>query len=206
MSVRRGVLAALAVVALIAAGSSLAAAVNRPLKPTITGFSPKRGVFGTKVTITGTHFGGATVLFNGNQAASVAVNRAGTRITATVPVPEDEDAVVTGPIAVLTHGGATQTVASFRLVQQQSGPYVFPRPRITGFSPSHGKPGTKVTVAGAGFGGATAVTFDGVSAKAYTVPSDARIAATVPARAKTGKITITTAGGTASSAASFAIP
>jgi hypothetical protein len=201
----RGALTVLAVVALVVAGSALAGTARKPPKPTITAFSPKKGTYGTKVTITGAHLAGATVLFNGNQAASVVVNATGTRVTATVPVPDDEDAVVTGPIAILTRGGATQTTAIFTLAQQQRGPYVFPQPRILGFTPSHGRSGTKVIITGVGFGGATAITFAGVEAASYTVPADTKISATVPANAKTGKISITTAGGTATSSSSFSI-
>jgi hypothetical protein len=200
-SIHRGLLSALAVSVLVLAAPGLA----RPPKPIVASFSPKTGSYGTRVTIVGSHLARATVLFNGNQATTVTVNRFGTRAIATVPVPDDEDGVVTGPIAVLTPGGATQTAASFKLVQQNTAPYQFPQPRIVAFTPSLGEPGTKVTVTGAGFGGATSVAFAGVEATTYTVPSDTRISTTVPAKAKTGKIIITTAGGTATSLSSFRI-
>ena len=60
-------------------------------------------------------------------------------------------------------------------------------------------------VTGAGFGGATSVTFAGVEATTYTVPAATRISVTVPAKAKSGKIGITTAGGTATNSSSFTI-
>ena len=124
-------------------------ALARPPKPVVTGFSPTKGPYGGKVTIAGSHLARATVMFNGN-LASVSVNRAGTRITATVPVPDDRDGVVTGPIAVVTPGGATQTVARFTLVREQSSSGGYAQPRITGVSPARAKPGSTVTIKGAG--------------------------------------------------------
>ena len=65
-----------------------------------------------------------------------------------------------------------------------------------------GKAGAKVTIAGANFVGATAVKFAGVKA-AFKVVSGTKITATVPAKAITGKISITTAAGTSTSAKAF---
>jgi hypothetical protein len=52
--------------------------------PTITGFSPTRGPHGTTVTITGTHFTGATSVTLRNHAASFTVSSS-TQIKAVVP-------------------------------------------------------------------------------------------------------------------------
>ena len=49
------------------------------------------------------------------------------------------------------------------------------------------------------------VTFGGVTAKTFTVNSGTQVTATVPVGAKTGKIAITTPGGAATSAATFAV-
>jgi hypothetical protein len=199
-TIHQGLLSAAGVSALVLASPALA----RPPKPVVTSFSPKRAPYGAKVTIVGSHLARATILFNGIQAASVTVNRSGTRVTATVPVPEDADEGVTGPIGVTTPGGATQTHARFTLVQPKVAPVAYPRPRIVGFTPPQGKPGTRVTVTGEGFGGATAVTLAGVKA-IYTVPTEMKIVMTVPAHAKSGKISITTVGGTATSSSSFRV-
>jgi len=77
-------------------------------------------------------------------------------------------------------------------------------PVITGLAPGSGAIGSGVTVTGTGFTGATAVTFHGVTA-AYTVASDTQITTTVPAAATTGPVRVTTAGGTATSAADFVV-
>src|SRR5262249_14999236 len=65
------------------------------LAPTISGFTPSSGPTGTAVTITGTHFTGATGLsFNGTQASSFVVV-SDTTATATVP-----PGATSGPIAI----------------------------------------------------------------------------------------------------------
>jgi uncharacterized protein (TIGR03437 family) len=61
-----------------------------------------------------------------------------------------------------------------------------------------------VTITGTGLQQATKVTFDGIAAK-FTVTSDAQITATVPTGASTGKIVVTTKGGSATSATVFTV-
>jgi len=51
----------------------------------------------------------------------------------------------------------------------------------------------------------TKVTFGGVKATSFTVGSDRQLTAIVPSGAVTGKISITTAGGTATSSGTFTI-
>jgi hypothetical protein len=77
-------------------------------------------------------------------------------------------------------------------------------PKIAGFSPSSGPVGTPVTINGQSFTQTTGVTFGGVTA-AFTVTSDTEITATVPTGAVTGRIDVTTPGGTAASATAFKV-
>ena len=77
-------------------------------------------------------------------------------------------------------------------------------PSISSFNPTSGPVGTNVVIAGANFTGATAVRFNGVSAT-FAANTAVQITATVPAGATTGPISVTTAGGTATSATSFTV-
>jgi len=78
-------------------------------------------------------------------------------------------------------------------------------PTITNLDPTSGAPGTQVGIVGGGFAGATKVTFGGVKATNFTVVSPALIQATVPTRAKTGKIKVTTPNGTSTSGQIFTV-
>jgi hypothetical protein len=78
-------------------------------------------------------------------------------------------------------------------------------PIITNLDPSSGLVGTQVHVVGSGFLRATTVTFGGVKATSFTVLTPAMIEATVPAGAKTGKVSVTTPNGTAVSKETFTV-
>jgi hypothetical protein len=62
-----------------------------------------------------------------------------------------------------------------------------------------------VTITGTTFTGTTKVTFGGVAATSFQVIDDSDVGALVPTGAKTGKIQITTPGGTATSATNFTV-
>ncbi len=78
-------------------------------------------------------------------------------------------------------------------------------PVISSFTPTSGPVGTQVIIAGSNFTGATSVAFAGTPASSFIVSSDIQISATVPAGATTGKISLTTAAGTATSASNFTV-
>src|SRR6266849_4435683 len=77
-------------------------------------------------------------------------------------------------------------------------------PTITSFDPTSGPVGTSVTINGTNFTGATAVTFNTAGAS-FTVTSATAIQAPVPAGATTGPLSVTTPGGTATSANAFTV-
>jgi hypothetical protein len=157
--------------------------------PVISSFSPTSGGAGTSVTISGTGLASATaVTFNG-VGATFTFN-SDTQITATVP-----SGASTGPISVTTPGGTAQSSTNFTFI---------PAPTITGFTPSSGGVGASVTITGTAFTGASSVAFNGTSA-AFTFNSDSQITATVPSGATSGLISVTTPGGTASSASAFTV-
>ena len=160
-----------------------------PPPPTISSFSPTSGGVGTKVTIQGTNLAGATsVQFNGT-SASFQVK--GSRISAIVP-----QGASSGPISVTTPAGMATSTDSFTVI---------PAPVIRGFTPASGPIGTSVKITGSNFSSASAVMFNGTSAKQFTVVSITEIDATVPRGAKTGPISVMTSGGTGTSASNFAV-
>lgn len=79
-----------------------------------------------------------------------------------------------------------------------------PKPGILGFVPSSGKVGAKVTLGIGPYIGATSVKFNGTAAS-FAVKSSEFITATVPAGATNGTISVTSPGGTATSAQKFTV-
>ena len=155
--------------------------------PVISGFTPTHGKVGTAVAITGSGFTAASaVKFNG--AAAVFTVTSDTAITATVPATAS-----TGKITVVAPGTASKSSSPFYVV-----------PTISSFSPTSGTIGTPVAITGTGFTHATNVLFAGKAAT-YTVASPTTINTSVPAGATTGKITVRTAGGSATSTTNFTI-
>jgi hypothetical protein len=145
---------------------------------------------GTSVAIDGANFTGASaVRFNGVNVATFTVNSA-VRITATVPA-----GATTGPISVTTPNGATNSASIFTVV---------PTPSITGFTPTNGVAGGTVIISGTNFTGATAVRFNTVNAT-FIVNSASQISATIPSGVTTGTLSVTTPGGTATSAGTFTV-
>jgi uncharacterized repeat protein (TIGR03803 family) len=146
------------------------------------------GKEGARIGILGQGFTSSSVVkFGGVQATTVALSGA-TFLTATVPA-----GALTGSITVTTGATTLTTPLKFKV-----------KPTIISFSPPSGPVGTPVTVTGTGLTQATKVTFNGTSA-GFTVNSDTQITATVPTGATTGKIAVTTKGGTASSTTSFTV-
>jgi trimeric autotransporter adhesin len=96
-----------------------------------------------------------------------------------------------GPVTVTT-SATTLTSTAFLVT-----------PKVRSFSPTSGPVGTPVVITGNSFTGATRVTFGGVKATNVEINSDTEITANVPTGAKTGKISVTTAGGTGTSSAVF---
>ena len=132
---------------------------------TVTGVSPAAGstLGGTSVTITGTHFSGATAVKFGATAA----------------------AVVHGQLQHLDHSRGSRRCRRQRRRegdQPRAGPAPPRRPicytyfvpaTVTGLSPASGPTagGTPVTITGTNFSGATAVKFGATAATLFTVSS-----------------------------------
>ncbi len=146
------------------------------------------GKVGSKITILGTNLTGSkAVSFNGTSASFTA---SANEITTTVP-----SGATTGEVTVTTAKGATL---------DSNGPF-WVTPQFKSFSPTSGPVGTPVTITGVSLTQTLSVEFNGVAASSVTVNSDTQVTAIVPTGATTGNITVTTAGGTVTSAASFRV-
>ena len=149
---------------------------------------PGLGKVGKSIGILGQGFTGTTqVSFNGTTATFNVTSD--TYLTATVPA-----GATTGPVTVTTPGGKLASIQKFRVT-----------PVIKTFNPTSGPVGTPVTITGVSLTQTTKVTFGGVKATRFTADSDTQVTADVPTGAKSGKIAITTAGGTATSAGVFTV-
>jgi len=206
-----GVLALIVAVACAIGGSAAAQSFDAP---TITAVSPKTGVPGTQVTITGTFLNGATVTFTQRRpgatpiavpSPAVAINSTGTQMTLTVPDGTDIfDGKMASPggntISLATPDG-TQTTG-FTVVTDPNATRSIPI--ITYFKPLKARAGASVTIYGTHLSGVKKVMLGGAKA-AFKAPSDNRIVATVPKNAASGKWTVKWNGGTARSPKSFAV-
>lgn len=166
--------------------------------PSITSYTPVTGPIGTTVTLTGANFSSTpannVVTFYNNKTATVTASTA-TSITTTVPA-----GTTTGKISVTVNcmtaiSGSDFTIGAALL------------PAITSVAPSSGTIGSIVTITGTNFSATPAsntVKFNGEAAT-VNASTTTTITTTVPVGATTGKITVTTSGGTATSATDFTI-
>ncbi len=158
--------------------------------PTIGSFSPSNGLAGTAtVVLTGTNYTGVTSVSIGSIAISSYNVDSTTQITAQIP-----SNALTGALKVVASGGTVTGSPTFKVV-----------PRFDSFSPAKGKKGSSVTVTGNSLTGTTKVTLNGRSCS-FTVLSNTQVRFTVPSFfASSGKIVVTTPGGTATSLTNFVI-
>src|SRR5581483_10894344 len=139
-----------------------------------------QGSAGNPVGILGQGFTGASkVVFGGGAPDLYFTVVSDTYVAASVP-----PSAITGPVTVITPSGSLVSNISFKVI-----------PKLTNFIPMAGPAGANVNISGYGLGDATKVTFGGVKAS-FTV-NYGSIWAIVPAGAKSGKIAVTTPGGTA---------
>lgn len=167
-----------------------------------TKFTPNLGAAGTQVTINGQYFAGATsVSFNGVNAAIVGGSITDTELKAIVP-----SGATTGKISVTTPAGTGTSVANFTVSAPTLG--------NPAFNPTSAPVNTSITLSGTGLSSVTKVTFLGADGDntddvdvtvAAPAASDTQLTVNVPASAKTGKVKVTSANGTATSTNVFTV-
>lgn len=151
--------------------------------PFVTAVSPSSGPPGTVVTISGYNF------------VNVSDVKIGT-------IPPQAYTVVSPTTITAVVGSGNNGGVSVNQSQNLYVPFTVtaaPIPTIATISPASATPGTTVTITGTGFTGASAVKFGGVDASSFTVVSSTSITAVVGA-GSSGSVSITTAGGTVTSA------
>jgi len=164
--------------------------------PTVTGISPSAGPLagGTSITLTGTNFSGASVVYVGGVAVTSFTVVSSTSITTTTPA----ESAGTVDVIVVTAGGPSAASSSDHFTYVAA-------PTVTGVSPSAGPTagGTTVTITGTNLSNATAVSFGGTAATSFTLVSSTTITAVSPGGSAGGvNVTVTTAGGTSATSGS----
>jgi YD repeat-containing protein len=166
----------------------------------IIDFTPGSGPVNTGVTLTGTGFSATpsqnTVTFNG--VTATVTSSTATSIVTTVPT-----GATTGPISVTAPAGSATSSTSF-IVSANNG-----APTITSFNPVIGVIGTPVTITGTNFDPAPTsdkVQFNTFRLAPVTAATTTSLTTTVPSAVGSGRIKLTTPGGTVTSAADFFLP
>lgn len=150
---------------------------------------PKSGIVSQAVGIMGSGVQGPGYVTFFNRHGSQLNVVSDTYATTSVP-----DGATTGTVEVISNSHIFESSQKFGVI-----------PVVLSFSPASGAVGTQVVITGNSLKGATKVTFGGVKAIVKKVDSYTQITATVPAKAKTGKIQVTTPGGTADSPTIFTV-
>ena len=164
----------------------------------IISFNPASGPVGTTVKIYGTAFNTTpsnnTVTFNGTTATVSSATA--TELVTTVP-----SGATTGVINVTTPGGSVSSSTSFTVAASSA-------PTISSLSPTIGPAGTSVTISGTNFETTASKNKTKFSITASTVSSatSTSISTTVPPVSGSGKVSVSTANGTAVSSSDFFVP
>jgi serine protease len=148
--------------------------------PSVTSFSPGGATAGSPVTISGTNLGGATAVTFAGIPATITGDTT-ISVTATIPT-----GALSGHITVATPSGTATSAGAFEVA-----------PSITSISPTTVGPGGTLSIDGSGLGSARQVLVGGKRAR-MSSDTATQIVVTVPPKAVTGSVTVSTKGGTAS--------
>jgi uncharacterized repeat protein (TIGR03803 family) len=170
------------------AGYGVLYSFTNNLKPFASLVVISSGKVGDSVGILGQGFSNATSVQFGSGPGTF------TLVSDTYMIASPAENAMTGPVTVLEPGGNLVSTQTFSVL-----------PTVLNFNPPSGTVGTQITINGTSLLQTTAVAFSGAKATSFTVNSDTQITVTVPAGAKTGKISVTTKGGKATSAKKFTV-
>lgn len=168
---------------------------NFRILPKVTGLAPLKGVTGSNLVISGTGFhgynAGASKVTVAGVAASV-VSWANAQIT--VKVPDD---AVTGTVTVATEFGS------------HTGPSFTVAPTLTALSPASATTDTEITLSGTGFlakSTESRVSFNGSAVTDFVSWSNRAINVKLPAAARSGPVSVTTAASRSNSVDIIVLP
>jgi YD repeat-containing protein len=165
----------------------------------IISFSPGVGLTGTAVAIFGTGFSATpsqdAVTFNGT-AATVS-SASPTKLVVTVPA-----GATSGTIGVTAPAGSATSSMTFTVAAASTSP------TITSFTPMAGVAGTSLTIAGTNFDTLPLNDRTSLNTQLTTVTAatSTSLTTSVPLLAGSGRITVSTPHGTATSAGDFIVP
>ncbi len=151
--------------------------IGDTLSPIIDTFYQDTAIRGTKLTILGKHFTGATaVQFGGVSAASFVVDSS------------------TGISAIVGRGASGNLTVTTNFGTATDTGFIFKGPLIYQYNPSHGSAGDTIQISGINFMGVTSVSFGTVTAASFSIQSDSVIAAVLGTGAS-GDVSVTSSNG-----------
>ena len=150
--------------------------------PEILSVSPDSGTFGTALTLTGRNFIQVTTVTVGGRPPLFVTPISQTQLIVVAGQGETGQA----PITLATPGGSTSSTFRFTFINI---------PRVLGFSPVRGGPGTEVIITGANFTNIQQVTFGELPAKSFVVRSTTEIVAVVGDNGATGQVKVLNSAG-----------
>ncbi len=159
-----------------------------PIPFTVTFSEPVTGFSASSITVTNGTVSSALTTNGNAYSFSVTPAASGVVVTVSVAANAAQDAVGNGNLAA-----APLSVTYIAT------------PTITSLSPATGPVGTQVTIMGTNLSNASAVRFNGTPASSFVVNSASSITAVVAAGTTTGRVTVTTPGGTATSPYDFVV-
>ncbi|GAA2808641.1 hypothetical protein GCM10010505_38540 [Kitasatospora aburaviensis] len=184
-----------------AAGNTLSTKKYASSELSVLATVPNQAPAGAKVEISGTAFAADAaankVTFTGTATPAQVTAADRNRLTVVVPAGATD-----GPVTVTVGSTSATGTERFRIGAAR------PAPALTGFAPSVGAPDTTVTLDGSGFDpdpARNAVLFHRTLAKVVSA-TPTRLTVVVPGAVSSGRITVRTPGGTATSGSDFVVP
>jgi YD repeat-containing protein len=178
-----------------AAGNLLSISRSSSSSVSVIHLTPNHGPVGTVVTIYGTGFSTTpsqnTVTFNG--VTATVTSSSATQIVTSVP-----SSATTGTIGITSPSGSASSATSFTVTANTA-------PTITSFTPTIGATGTSVSISGTNFettAASNGTKFNTTYASVSSATSTS-ISTSVPSFGGSGKITVATPNGSATSADDF---